>query len=140
MPIIIKKIQSMLIPLAARFVYDANNIIIIGGTRKKKILDTLKTQYIHSNQCKIISSTTDTLKISFRIIASRITTIEWSCIHQLINSDPKMQKEKKLLIMLPLIQIFRMLACNINIVSNEISGVILIEFIPCLEDRAKKEI
>jgi hypothetical protein len=51
-----------------------------------------------------------------------------------------MQKEKKLLIMLPLIQIFRMLACNINIVSNEISGVILIEFIPCLEDRAKKEI
>ncbi len=66
----------MAIPLATRFVYDANSIIIMGGTRKKKILDTLKTQYIHSNQCKIISSTTDTLKISFRIIASRITTIE----------------------------------------------------------------
>jgi hypothetical protein len=49
MPIIINKIQRIVIPLVTRLGYDVKSIIIIGGTKKKKIFDTLKIKYFYIN-------------------------------------------------------------------------------------------
>ena len=51
MPMIIKSIQRMAIPLATRLENDRKRIIIIGGTKKKKTLDTWRKRFDMNISC-----------------------------------------------------------------------------------------
>jgi hypothetical protein len=82
---IIKKIQSILIPLATRFEYDANSIIIIGGTKKKKILDTLKIKYVYQINTISLFNYRYIQKNRIPSYSKQKTTIERMIMHSSIN-------------------------------------------------------